>query len=1004
MKTCPSVEQLEQLADGHLPDVEVAGVSSHVAECSACRTLYERLGGTAPVAVQDDTLAATSDGSGNGAAHHDDDETLPPPPDAKARTAMIEATQAGKAEATAGAVTAELGLGLAKKPRQASAAPRVVAGYEILAELGRGGMGVVYKARQTALNRLVALKMILAGAHADAAWLARFRTEAEAVAQLQHPNIVQIYEVGEHDGLPFFSLEFVGGGDLASQLDGTPLDPRSAARLVETVARAVDHAHQHGIVHRDLKPANILVSGGVVSGESSSTTHHSPLTTHNVKISDFGLAKRLDQQGAGVSRTGDILGTPSYMAPEQAGGKPEDIGPAADTYALGAILYELLTGRPPFRAATPLDTVLQVVTEDPVPPTRLQSKVPRDLETICLKCLAKEPHRRYASAAALADDLQRFAAGEPIAARPASALERAWKWARRRPALAALAGVSSAAALALVLMGVGYNAELRSERDRAEAGEALAQEQKGQAEASARQARAALATAEANFQKAEANFKLARHVVDDGITRLSEDEDLTLEDLRHEMLDSARRFYEKFLEERGDDPALRAAQGSAYRRLAMIKSELGARESEGLALHQKALAIFEQLVREHPDNLAYRRELGLGYFHLGRAYRDTKKLKEAEQMLQKAETIQQELLAKEPGAAVDKRQLARTYLNLGLVRFNQNGRDIEATYRKGLEILEQLGQERPLTGGEEDAKGDIYFQLGHYYLSALQLDKALEALTQAQTIEEKLVAQYPRSINYQSDLAGTYADLGRVFFQMGDRKEARAMELKSLAMRERLAAQHPLITRFLVELGKSYRSLGDQSSAYQTRHDWYSKAIVALSRVLEQEPKHFEAQNQLAHCYLWRAHALNRLGRYGDAANDWEQWTELGRTPGRLVLLHHSETLVRLGDYAQAAVDAGKIYKQDLLGEHCYDLARVYALCARAVRKDSKLTAKQSDKLAETYGSRGLDLLGRAYQGGALRTALSLQKLEEDPDFQPITSRPEFQRMAAEWKNTAKEK
>ncbi|MBV9124096.1 MAG: protein kinase, partial [Planctomycetes bacterium] len=308
--------------------------------------------------------------------------------------------------------------------------------YELLGELGRGGMGVVYQARQTRLKRLVALKMILAGEHAGEKELARFRSEAEAVARLQHPHIVQIFEVGEHQGHPYFSLEFCPGGSLDRKLTGTPWPPQEAAQLLETLARAIQAAHQAGVIHRDLKPANVLL-----------TADGTP------KITDFGLAKQLEGEPersvpGGLTASGAILGTPSYMAPEQAGGKTKDIGPATDIYALGVILYELLTGRPPFKAAAPLDTVLQVVSDEPVPPRRLQPWVPRDLETICLKCLEKDPARRYPSAEALANDLRRFQGGETIEARPTAWWERVLKWGRRRPAVAALLGV-----LILVLLG-----------------------------------------------------------------------------------------------------------------------------------------------------------------------------------------------------------------------------------------------------------------------------------------------------------------------------------------------------------------------------------------------------------------------------------------------------------------------------------------------------------------------------------------------------------------------
>jgi WD40 repeat protein len=321
----------------------------------------------------------------------------------------------------------------------------VIPGYEILGVLGRGGMGVVYKARQVNADRLVALKMILAGGHAGAQDLDRFRAEAQAVARLQHTNIVQIFEVGEQRGLPFFSLEYVEGGSLAEKLDGTPWPAAPAAKLVATLAAAMEYAHEKGILHRDLKPGNVLL-----------TADGQP------KITDFGLAKRLDA-GTGQTQSGAILGTPSYMAPEQADCTRHAVGKPADVYALGAILYELLTGRPPFRAATPLDTVLQVVGEEPVPPSRLQSKVARDLETICLKCLRKEPGKRYPTAAALAEDLRRFQAQEPILARPVGAGERAVKWVKRRPALAALLVVSVLALAAVLGGGTAFTLRLQEQ-------------------------------------------------------------------------------------------------------------------------------------------------------------------------------------------------------------------------------------------------------------------------------------------------------------------------------------------------------------------------------------------------------------------------------------------------------------------------------------------------------------------------------------------------------------
>ena len=326
--------------------------------------------------------------------------------------------------------------------RHVGASSPAIPGYEVEAVLGHGGMGVVYKARHLRLNRTVALKMLLAGAHARPHELARFQREAEAVAGLRHANIVQVYDVGDHEARPYFTMEYLEGGSLGEKLAGTPQPARQAAGLAATLAEAVQVAHQGGIVHRDLKPANILL-----------TADGTP------KIADFGLARHFGG-GSGLTLSGIRLGTPSYMAPEQAVGKGHTVGPSADIYSLGAVLYELLTGRPPFRGETAAETELQLVYQEPVPPSRLNSKVPRDLETICLKCLRKDPERRYASAAALAEDLHRFQRGEPIAARPAGLLERIGKWVRRHPTPAAML----AASVLLVMMLVGGSLWLAVQR------------------------------------------------------------------------------------------------------------------------------------------------------------------------------------------------------------------------------------------------------------------------------------------------------------------------------------------------------------------------------------------------------------------------------------------------------------------------------------------------------------------------------------------------------------
>lgn len=305
------------------------------------------------------------------------------------------------------------------------AIPETVGNYEIKRVLGRGGMGVVYLARQVGLNRDVALKMVLAGAHASKNQLARFEAEACAVARLQHPNIVQVFEVDRHEGLPYFSLEYVDGMSLDQRIDGKPLPPREAAQIVEKICRAMHYAHDRGILHRDLKPANILM-----------TQDGQP------KVTDFGLAKQLENEDSLTTRAGTIMGTPSYMSPEQAQGLVDELRPASDQYSLGALLYELLTGRPPFLGTKVHDTISQVVHKEPVPPCQLQEKLPVDIDTICLKALQKTPEKRYASCEEMADDLGRFLRSEPIRARPISKQERFVRWCKRNPVIAGLSAVA----------------------------------------------------------------------------------------------------------------------------------------------------------------------------------------------------------------------------------------------------------------------------------------------------------------------------------------------------------------------------------------------------------------------------------------------------------------------------------------------------------------------------------------------------------------------------------
>jgi eukaryotic-like serine/threonine-protein kinase len=410
----PTDEELSALSLGRLGEAELAVVAAHISDCPDCCRRVEELSGADPLQAR-----LRQSGARRGA--------LVPPAQ---RRSAVRALRHGRETGSSG----RRDSGPATLPM-----PREVGDYEILAEVGRGGMGVVYQARHRGLHRVVALKMVLAGEFMSPAQETRFRLEAELAARVQHPNIVQVYEIGTHDGRPFLALEWVEGGNLASRLDGKPWPPGEAAALVETLARAIHVAHGEGVVHRDLKPANILLSW--VRGQESGVSKDSLLTPDSCpltpKVADFGLAQPTEG-GQTLTYSGFLVGTPGYMAPEQAGGKRALIGPATDIYALGVVLYQLVTGQLPFRGDSTLEVLRAVVSDEPIRPRRLQPRLPRDLEAITLHCLEKEPGRRYPTALALAEDLERFRAGAQVVARPVGAAARLARAARRRPVVALL--------------------------------------------------------------------------------------------------------------------------------------------------------------------------------------------------------------------------------------------------------------------------------------------------------------------------------------------------------------------------------------------------------------------------------------------------------------------------------------------------------------------------------------------------------------------------------------
>jgi serine/threonine protein kinase/tetratricopeptide (TPR) repeat protein len=682
-----------------------------------------------------------------------------------------------------------------------------IPGYEILGELGRGGMGVVYKARQINLNRIVALKMILAGSHAGREAIARFLREAETIARLRHPHVVQVHEFGSHEGKPFFSLEYLEGGSLTDKLRGEPQPSTQAAQTVEVLARAVGAAHAQGVVHRDLKPANVLLTAD-----------------GSAKLTDFGLAKQAD---SGMTATGQVLGTPSYMAPEQAGGDSKGIGPAADIYALGAILYELLTGRPPFKGASAWDTLQMVVGTEPVAVRQLQPKVPRDLETICLKCLHKDPARRYDSALALAEDLHRFLDDEPIHARPIGAPERLMRWARRSPRVATLSAAVIVLVLLLLIGSLVATARIaqsrddeRRERENAEnlarSYELLAEKERLTAE-SAKNAASLLA----NLFEASDPVGLQSGT---SSTRRSPDERRALLDMLDNKL---REIRQKFSRE----PALLAllvdAIGNAYRSLGQY--------DRAKPLLDESLALRRERAREAPLDLAE------SLHHLARWHHEKGDYEVAEQMYQETLDLRVQALQTEEHLLVAASKLALAWL------LTEAG-ESEKPERLLREVIETR---RRLQGPDHREVAIAEIGLAAFFIDRQRVAEAVPLVLAA----AKIMFTH-----------GEFGKLGEavVQFQLGIRfREAGGYTFAESALRrsleltrQALGEQHIYVALVLHELGDTLEKRDNLAAAERIYRECLEMAtnqvglthpksvfpIASLARVLAKEGRRSEAE------------------------------------------------------------------------------------------------------------------------------------------------------------------
>ncbi|GAB5442195.1 MAG: serine/threonine-protein kinase [Fuerstiella sp.] len=710
--------------------------------------------------------------------------------------------------------------------------------YEVLEEIARGGMGVVVRAREKKLKRIVALKMILGGQLADESDIKRFYIEAEAAAALHHPGIVPIYEVGSVDGQHFYSMQLVEGPSLTDRVRKGPLPPRQAAELMLQIGHAVQFAHENNIIHRDLKPENVLLNA---SGR--------PMVT------DFGLAKSIDS-GDNLTQSGQILGTPGYMSPEQALGRIDLQGPGVDIYSLGAILYFLLTGRPPFQAASTLETLDQVVKQMPVSPRDLNAAVPRDIETICLKCLAKDPRQRYFSAKSLADDLQRFLNGMPVMARPAGTATRLWRWCLRNPAVAAL----SAAVILSLIAGTTFSTQY------------------------ALLARRRANEAEREREAAQRNFSLAREAVDRYFTRVSEDTLLNQPGMQHlqkQLLRDALEYYQQFVSQRADDDSAREELASALFRVGIIEEAVGANleNSRDNLLHAKRIQ--EEILQSNPADLQTQRNLADTVNALCRIYLKTNDADKALSAAERSLELRQSAWNSQPDDLELQRLVASSQMNLGLVHREQgNLQPAASAIKQAQELRRDLLQQTSPPRVQRDL-GMGYYNLGNIALDAGDVQTASTMVAQAITAFETAVDQSPEDFRNRRLLALCLQLQGDLIAEAGRVEDA--IESYRTGVRELrfLAQRNPEVTvyRFdlavaLMNLGSLLRESEDVASASET----LDHAIAEFEQLISSGQSN-ESSLLLADAKLRKAFVL----------------IDAGQTPQAVLLLRQ---LLRLPDEA----------------------------------------------------------------------------------------------------------
>ncbi len=786
MSAHPTIQELLYLQDDQLDAAEGAAIAAHVELCPQCQQALDRL---APFG----------------------DDLAPETP-----------VDGGEWEPA---------------PRPAAQWP-AVEGYEILAELGHGGMGVVFKARQRRLGRVVALKMIRAGEWSSAEERQRFDREARAVGRLRHPNIVQIYEVDDVAGQPFLVLEFVEGRNLAQALDGTPWPARPAAMLVETLAWAMHYAHGQGIVHRDLKPSNVLLveASGVPSVP---------------KVTDFGLAKRLDQE-SGQTPSEAVVGTPRYMAPEQAGGRRQQVGPATDIYALGAILYELLTGRPPFLGTTPLEILEQVRTQEPVPPRQLLPNVARDLGTICLKCLEKEPTRRYASAADLAEDLERWLRGEPVRARRVGPLGRIWRWCRRKPVAAAL--------LLSLLIGSGTSLYLWRQ----------AVHNESQALTNLHNEQAARRDEEAAHREAENNLKMLIQLLGGSMRAIDV---LFVKDLDADpwviaALLEAEAYCRRALEKRSQDQQLRLLLSNVQTRLGHWYARRG-QAGESLAYYEKSAHVFEPPPREKVWLAEYLPAAVHAYLLLGETYKRHGRLDLAQQAFETSLRLWEQLAQSPPNPEWRDNAFALGF-ELSM-RLRQDGVPAEALRlaKKANAMLQELAREAPQDPNLFVKLSESWVQIGDAHWDLDRVEETLTAYWHAAEAQRQACTLAPAVTQYRQELGKLYLHLSVRRREDLVPAEALRRAKKANAMLQELARETPQAPDLFVKLSESWHQIGKAHWDLDQVEETLAacrQAVEAQRQACTLAPAVTPYRQELGNRYLQLGRKLCELGRRDEAA------------------------------------------------------------------------------------------------------------------------------------------